>query len=150
MTLVDKVNITTGVGWSQGLCVGNTAPANSVDFYPLCLQDGPLGLRFADHSTAFPAGVTVGATWNRDLMYQRGRAGGPNFSSWTKDKIGHIHEGNDDKTTAEVNKFVDVQGTGKDFHGIVAQNIAAEGTVLVKERGQNSSIEPKGPLWQCW
>lgn len=76
MSLVEKVNITTGTGWSQDLCVGNTAPANSVGFPPLCLQDGPLGLRFSDHSTAFPAGITVGATWNRDLMYKRGNAHG--------------------------------------------------------------------------
>lgn len=76
MSVVEKVNITTGTGWSQDLCVGNTAPANSVGFPPLCLQDGPLGLRFSDHSTAFPAGITVGATWNRDLMYKRGEAHG--------------------------------------------------------------------------
>ena len=76
MSLIEKVNITTGTGWSQDLCVGNTAPAMSVGFPPLCLQDGPLGIRFADHSTAFPAGITVGATWNRDLMYKRGRAHG--------------------------------------------------------------------------
>lgn len=373
MTLIDKVNITTGVGWRQGLCVGNTAPANSVDFPPLCLQDGPLGLRFADHSTAFPAGITVGATWNRDLMYKRGKAhgqeaklkgvnvqlgpamgplgrmpaggrnwegfgsdpvlqgvaaaetikgiqdagviatakhyianeqehfrksyewglphalssniddrtlhelylwpfaesvkagvgsvmcsynmvnnsyacgnskllngilkdelgfqgfvqtdwlaqrsgvasalsgldmtmpgdgihwldgkslwgaelskavlngslplerlndmvtrtvaawyqlgqdnrtqwpapppkgnGGPNFSSWTKEKIGRIHEGSNDKTTAIVNKFIDVQGTGKDFHGILARNIAAEGTVLVKNEDDILPLSRKG------
>ena len=76
MTLVEMVNITTGTGWSQDLCVGNTAPANSVGFPPLCLQDGPLGIRFADHSTAFPAAITVGATWNKILMYNRGRAHG--------------------------------------------------------------------------
>ncbi len=40
----------------------------NVKFPSLCLQDGPLGIRFADNITAFPAGVTVGATWNRDLM----------------------------------------------------------------------------------
>lgn len=33
-----------------------------------------MGLRFADQITAFPAGITTGATWNRELMYQRGRA----------------------------------------------------------------------------
>ncbi|KAL8915894.1 MAG: hypothetical protein Q9172_006580 [Xanthocarpia lactea] len=76
MTLVEKVNVTSGTGWSQDLCVGNTAPANGVGFPALCLQDGPLGLRFMDHSTAFPAGITVGATWNKDLMYRRGRAHG--------------------------------------------------------------------------
>jgi beta-glucosidase len=40
------------------------------------MQDGPLGIRFADNITAFPAGVTVGATWNKELMYQRGKAHG--------------------------------------------------------------------------
>lgn len=74
MTLVEKVNVTTGTGWAQDLCVGNTASAYNVGFPPLCLQDGPLGIRFADHATAWPAGITVGATWNKDLMYKRGRA----------------------------------------------------------------------------
>ncbi|KAL5478754.1 hypothetical protein ACEPAI_2031 [Sanghuangporus weigelae] len=76
MSLIEKVNVTTGTGWQMGLCVGNTGPATNVKFPSLCLQDGPLGIRFADHAAAFPAGVTVGATWNRDLMYQRGRLHG--------------------------------------------------------------------------
>ncbi|KAH8180252.1 fibronectin type III-like domain-containing protein [Sarocladium implicatum] len=76
MTLPEKVNITTGTGWSMGLAVGNTGPAVNVGFPGLALQDGPLGIRFADHATAFPAGITVGATWNRRLMYERGKAHG--------------------------------------------------------------------------
>ena len=74
MTLTEKVNITTGVGWAQGLCVGNTAEATGVGFPSLCLQDGPLGIRFCDHATSFPAGITTAATWNRDLMHRRGAA----------------------------------------------------------------------------
>lgn len=74
MTLVEKVNVTTGTGWAMDLCVGNTGPAENVGFPGLCLQDGPLGIRFTDHATSFPAGVTVGATWNRDLMRRRGAA----------------------------------------------------------------------------
>ena len=73
MTLPEKVNVTTGTGWSQDMCVGNTGETKA-GFPALCLQDGPLGLRFMDHSTAFPAGITVGATWNKTLMYERGRA----------------------------------------------------------------------------
>ena len=366
MSLIEKVNVTTGIGWAQGFCVGNTAPALDAGFPSLCLQDGPLGLRFADHITAFPAALTVGATWNRDLMYRRGRAlgvearlkgvnvllgpsmgplgrmpaggrnwegfgsdpilqgyaaaetirgiqdegviatakhfigneqehyrqslewglpnaissniddrtlhelylwpfaesvkagvgsvmcsynmvnnsyacgnsklmngilkdelgfqgfvqsdwlaqrsgvasalagldmsmpgdglfwakgdslwgsklsvavlngslpmgrlndmvtrtvatwfqlkqdnktrwrGGPNFSSWTKDKIGKIHEGSGDPATTEVNKFVDVQGTGKDFHGRLVKTIAAEGTVLVKNEDNALPLMIKG------
>ncbi|WEW61448.1 glycoside hydrolase family 3 protein [Emydomyces testavorans] len=73
MSFIEKVNVTTGVGWQMGLCVGNTGPATSVGFPSLCLQDGPLGLRFADNITAFPAGITIGATWDRDLMRKRGQ-----------------------------------------------------------------------------
>uniref|UniRef100_A0A8H7TTV9 beta-glucosidase n=1 Tax=Bionectria ochroleuca TaxID=29856 RepID=A0A8H7TTV9_BIOOC len=76
MTLPEKVNITTGTGWQMGLAVGNSAPALNVGFPGLCLQDGPLGIRLADNITAFPAGVTVGATFSRELMYRRGNAHG--------------------------------------------------------------------------
>lgn len=77
MTLLEKVNITTGTGWQMGLAVGNTGPAAHVGFPALALQDGPLGLRFeGGNSTAWPAGITVGATWNRDLMYARGKGHG--------------------------------------------------------------------------
>ncbi|KAK7414408.1 hypothetical protein QQX98_006686 [Neonectria punicea] len=74
MTLPEKVNITTGTGWSMGLAVGNTGPATNAGFPGLALQDGPLGIRRADNTTAFPAGITVGATWNKELMYERGKA----------------------------------------------------------------------------
>ncbi|KAK6821233.1 glycosyl hydrolase family 3 N terminal domain-containing protein [Apiospora arundinis] len=74
MTLPEKVNITTGTGWQMGPAVGNTGPATNVGFPSLALQDGPLGIRFADNATAFPAGITVGATWNKDLMYKWGNA----------------------------------------------------------------------------
>ncbi|KAM7200654.1 glycoside hydrolase [Naviculisporaceae sp. PSN 640] len=74
MSLAEKVNVTTGTGWQMGLAVGTNAPAELVGFPQLQLQDGPLGIRFADNITAFPAGITVGATWNRELMYARGKA----------------------------------------------------------------------------
>jgi beta-glucosidase-like glycosyl hydrolase len=74
MTLAEKVNVTTGTGWMMGLAVGTNGPAVHVGFPQLQLQDGPLGIRFADNITAFPAGITVGATWNRELMYARGKA----------------------------------------------------------------------------
>ena len=74
MTLTEKVNITTGTGWQMGQCVGNTGSASLVGFPSLCLQDGPMGLRYADHITAFPPGLTTGATWNRTLIHERGVA----------------------------------------------------------------------------
>lgn len=35
-----------------------------------------MGIRFVDVNTVFPAGITTGATFNKDLMYQRALAMG--------------------------------------------------------------------------
>lgn len=78
LTLEQKVNITTGVGWTNGPCVGNIPPVG--DFPGLCLEDSPLGVRFADYVTAFPAGINSAATWNRRLMRERGKAMGSEFA----------------------------------------------------------------------
>lgn len=74
MSLTEKVNITTGTGWRMGPCVGNTGSAEAAGFPGLCLQDGPMGVRFADSVTVFPAGVTVAGTWDRSLIQRRGEA----------------------------------------------------------------------------
>ncbi|KAI1430458.1 beta-glucosidase-like protein [Xylaria sp. CBS 124048] len=79
MTVAEKVNITAGTGMYMGRCVGNSGSALRVGFPQLCLQDGPLGVRTTDNITAFPAGITTGATWNKELMYQRGVAMGKEF-----------------------------------------------------------------------
>jgi len=42
----------------------------------LCLEDSPLGVRDTDFVTAFPAGVTIAATWDRAMCYQRGKGMG--------------------------------------------------------------------------
>ncbi|KAF4551899.1 Glycosyl hydrolase family 3 C-terminal domain-containing protein 9 [Elsinoe fawcettii] len=70
----DKVKIVTGVGWSKGPCVGNTAAVSSIGYPSLCLQDGPLGIRYVQGVTAFPAGVQAAATWDTALMNARGAA----------------------------------------------------------------------------
>ncbi|CAE6430167.1 unnamed protein product, partial [Rhizoctonia solani] len=74
LTLEQKVNMTTGVGWEGGPCVGNIAAQPEVHWPGLCLQDSPLGIRFADRVTAFPAGINAGATWDRDMIRRRGEA----------------------------------------------------------------------------
>ena len=72
----EKVGIATGVGWQGGPCVGNTYAPGSIDYPSLCLQDSPLGIRYANPVTAFPAGINAGATWDRSLLYARGAAMG--------------------------------------------------------------------------
>ncbi|EME46677.1 glycoside hydrolase family 3 protein [Dothistroma septosporum NZE10] len=76
LTLVEKVNLTTGTGWQLERCVGQTGGVPRLAFRGMCLQDSPTGVRFADYASVFPAGVNVAATWDRKVAYDRGRAQG--------------------------------------------------------------------------
>ena len=77
----EKSRLCTGVGWSFGRCVGNIEANPARNFSGLCLQDSPLGVRFADRVSAFPAGVNVASTFDKDLMYARGYAMGAEFKA---------------------------------------------------------------------
>nr|QIK02131.1 glycoside hydrolase family 3 [fungal sp.] len=80
LSLSDKVGIVTGVGWNPGgACVGNTSPVSSIGYPSLCLQDGPLGVRYASSITAFTPGVQAASTWDLDLIRQRGQYIGEEF-----------------------------------------------------------------------
>jgi beta-glucosidase len=79
LTLLEKVNITTGTGWMSERCVGNVGSIPRLGFRGLCMQDGPLGIRLADYNSAFPTAVTAGATWSRHLWKDRGIKMGAEF-----------------------------------------------------------------------
>ncbi|PIA91721.1 putative beta-glucosidase A [Cercospora beticola] len=72
LTLMEKVNLTTGTGWESQKCVGNVGSIPRLGFKALCMQDSPLGVRDTDFNSAFQAGVSIAATWDRALLYQRG------------------------------------------------------------------------------
>jgi len=72
LTLLEKVNLTTGTGWQSDHCVGNTGGVPRLGFAGICNQDSPLGIRFADYVSAFPAGGTIAAAWDRGEWYLRG------------------------------------------------------------------------------
>ncbi|EKM48283.1 glycoside hydrolase family 3 protein, partial [Phanerochaete carnosa HHB-10118-sp] len=80
LSVTDMVNLGTGVQWQKGPCVGNTPAISSIPgFNGLCLQDSPVGVRYADGVSVFPPEINVAATWNRTLMQQRGAAMGAEF-----------------------------------------------------------------------
>lgn len=64
-----------------GPCVGNIVAVPRLNFTGLCLQDGPLAIRVADYASVFPAGVTVAASWDRKILYDRGYAMGEEFKA---------------------------------------------------------------------
>lgn len=72
MDTTEKAFVVTGT--FSGTCIEDIAPIKSIGFSGLCLQDGPAGIRLADLASVFPAGVTTAATWDKELMYQRGSA----------------------------------------------------------------------------
>ena len=76
MTVEEKVNITRG--W-PGICVGNTGEVPRLGVPSLCFADAPDGIRGQEFVSAFPAGIHVAATFDRDLMYRYGRALGDEF-----------------------------------------------------------------------
>ncbi|KAK3376700.1 hypothetical protein B0T24DRAFT_619425 [Lasiosphaeria ovina] len=47
LTLVEKVNLTTGTGWEADRCVGSTGSVPRLGFRAFCLEDGPLGVRYS-------------------------------------------------------------------------------------------------------
>ncbi|CAE6464700.1 hypothetical protein ACGC1H_006033 [Rhizoctonia solani] len=70
MTLEEKVGLVTGIGDSSR-CAGNTGAVSRLNIPSFCMQDGPAGVRPADFASQFPAQVTVAATWDRNLIYDR-------------------------------------------------------------------------------
>ncbi|KAL4784006.1 glycosyl hydrolase family 3 N terminal domain-containing protein [Aspergillus varians] len=83
LTLEEKADMVSG---QLGPCVGNIMPIPRLNFSGLCLHDGPLAIRLADHASVFPAGVTVASSWDRQILYERGYAMGEEF----KGKGSHV------------------------------------------------------------
>ncbi|KAK0615585.1 glycoside hydrolase family 3 protein [Bombardia bombarda] len=76
MTVEEKVNLTNG--W-PGACAGNTGEVARLDIPALCFADAPDGVRGQEFVSAFPAGIHVAATFDKDLMYRYGRTLGAEF-----------------------------------------------------------------------
>ncbi|KAF1961768.1 glycoside hydrolase [Byssothecium circinans] len=76
MTLEEKANITRGF---TGRCVGNSGAIPRLNIPSLCFADAPSGVRGQEFVSAFPAGIHLAATFDRDLMYQYGHALGAEY-----------------------------------------------------------------------
>ncbi|KAK7022939.1 hypothetical protein VNI00_016829 [Paramarasmius palmivorus] len=87
MTLDEKVAMVTGVGQFSSRCVGNIKPPTrsfsvsglNVTIPPICLSDGPAGMRLVKQVTGFPSGINTASTFSKRLMRARGVAIGEEF-----------------------------------------------------------------------
>ncbi|KAH7182337.1 glycosyl hydrolase family 3 N terminal domain-containing protein [Fusarium flagelliforme] len=71
MTLEEMVSLTSGVKGDTG-CSGTIPAIHRLGFPGLCLSDAGNGLRNTDFVSAWPPGLHVGASWNKDLARLRG------------------------------------------------------------------------------
>ena len=60
-------------------CVGGISPIPDRGFPGICLQDGPAGVRPSASTTTWHAAINSAATFNRDLVYEIGKAQGGEF-----------------------------------------------------------------------
>ncbi|KAF2193166.1 glycoside hydrolase family 3 protein [Zopfia rhizophila CBS 207.26] len=80
LNLTEKIHMVTGASSiDAGVCIGNIRPIKRLSFNGMCFSDGPAGVNRAELVSVFPSGVTAAATWDRDLIYQRGIAIGEEF-----------------------------------------------------------------------
>ncbi|KGO37538.1 Glycoside hydrolase, superfamily [Penicillium expansum] len=77
MNVTEKVAIVTGS--LTGTCMAYVAPVESIEFGGLCIHDGPAAIRLASLASVFPSGLTMAATWDKEMIYQRGSAMGAEF-----------------------------------------------------------------------
>ena len=78
MTIEGKVDFVTGNS-TGGECTGNIDPIERISFRGIYYLDSPTTIGRNELVSVFPAGITVAASWDRSLMYERGRALGAEF-----------------------------------------------------------------------
>ncbi|QIX02239.1 hypothetical protein AMS68_007756 [Peltaster fructicola] len=76
MSNTEKQNITYGF---PSNCVGQTGSVDRLKIPGFCLADAENGVRQTDFVNAYPAGISVAASWNKDLAYWRGKYMGAEF-----------------------------------------------------------------------
>ncbi|KAB8224285.1 glycosyl hydrolase family 3 N terminal domain-containing protein [Aspergillus novoparasiticus] len=67
----EKVNLTAGVSSRTG-CSGYIQAINRLGFPGICVSDAGNGLRATDYVNGWTSGISVGASWNRNLAHDRG------------------------------------------------------------------------------
>ncbi|ORX38353.1 beta-glucosidase [Kockovaella imperatae] len=78
LTLEEKVSLTAGYPSGTG-CSGFLNPIDRLNFPGICVSDAGNGLRGTELVSSWPGGIHVGASWNRELAYDRGEGMGGEY-----------------------------------------------------------------------
>jgi len=131
LTLDEKVNLTTGIG-INGRCVGNTGEVSRLGFKGICLQDSPLGVRLTDFASAFPAAINAAATFDKDLINQRGvamgaehRGKGVNVALGPMTNLGRVAAGGRNWEGWGADPFLAGVATAETISGMQSQGVIA-------------------------
>lgn len=81
MTLEEKVNITRGFTVSDNICAGNTGTVPRLNWPGMCLHDAGNGVRATDMVNSYPSAIHAGASWDKNLTYERGLYMGLEFKA---------------------------------------------------------------------
>lgn len=81
MTNQEKNNITYGFTAVNTSCGGTSGSVPRIGFPGFCLQDAENGVRGTDMVNGYPSALHVGASWNRNLTYDRGFYMGAEFKA---------------------------------------------------------------------
>lgn len=81
MTLEEMNNLTSGITTNTTGCSGVSGAVPRLGFPGFCLQDAGNGVRAYDGVSAFASGLSVGASWNSTLAYQRAKYMGTEFKT---------------------------------------------------------------------
>lgn len=81
MTFEEKVNVTRGFLTTDNVCAGNSGSVPRLDWPGMCLHDAGNGVRATDMVNSYASGIHVGASWDRNLTYQRGYFIGKEFKA---------------------------------------------------------------------
>ncbi|CAI6030866.1 unnamed protein product, partial [Clonostachys chloroleuca] len=71
MTLEEKVNLTYGYTTEANGCNSKIAPIPRLEFKGICMNNAGNGVGGTEGSNAYPAALHVGASWSRELAYDR-------------------------------------------------------------------------------
>jgi hypothetical protein len=86
----EKIGIVSGAYRQPGpSCIGQIGAIPRLNFTGVCYADGPAGFGRSDGVSVFSSGLATAATWDTDLIYERGVALGEEF----RGKGAHVHLG---------------------------------------------------------